>query len=222
MRRSCWRFLGNAYPWLVAATMLVLPMGQPTANPYSQVFLGFRALAVKLLIFVIMAALLAWAIGGTLWPRTTIRQIGDAVEAGGQRFVVVYQARTDGQGTFGLATIDADEKLLEVQPDVREVTPIWKEALPVVAGKGSSASVACGFVMGDQWFVRVFPVADGQKAISHEVIDQLEAARQLARFSIGLKIQDLATQQAARQLVLDAGAGSSPSGTSAAASSGPN
>ena len=86
MRRSCWRFSGNAYPRLVAATMLVLPMGQPTANPYSQVFLGFRALAVKLLIFVIMAALLAWAIGGTLWPRTTIRQIGDGVEVGGKKY----------------------------------------------------------------------------------------------------------------------------------------
>ena len=159
MRRSCWRFLGNAYPWLVAPTMLVLPMGQPTANPYSQVFLGFRALAVKLLIFVIMAALLAWAIGGTLWPRTTIRQIGDAVEVGGSRFAMVYQARTDGQGTFGLATFDENQNLLEVQPDVRETTPIWREALPVVAGKNPSASMACGFVMDDQWFVRVFPVA---------------------------------------------------------------
>ena len=202
--------------------MLVLPMGQPTANPYSQVFLGFRALAVKLLIFVIMAALLAWAIGGTLWPRTTIRQIGDAVEVGGSRFAMVYQARTDGQGTFGLATFDENQNLLEVQPDVRETTPIWREALPVVAGKNPSAGMACGFVMGDQWFVRVFPMAGDQKAISHRVIDQLEAARQLARFKVGLVIQDLATQESARQLVLDAGAGSSPSGTSAAASSGPN
>lgn len=34
-----------------------------------QIVLGFRSLLVKLAIFIIMAALLAWALGGTLWPR---------------------------------------------------------------------------------------------------------------------------------------------------------
>ena len=33
-----------------------------------QVALGFRSLIVRALVFFIMAALLAWALGGTLWP----------------------------------------------------------------------------------------------------------------------------------------------------------
>lgn len=34
-----------------------------------QVALGFRSLLVKAAIFVVLAALLAWVLGGTLWPR---------------------------------------------------------------------------------------------------------------------------------------------------------
>jgi hypothetical protein len=34
-----------------------------------QLALGLRSLVVKTAIFVVMAALLAWALGGTLWPR---------------------------------------------------------------------------------------------------------------------------------------------------------
>jgi len=34
-----------------------------------QVALGFRSLLFRALVFFIMAALLAWALGGTLWPR---------------------------------------------------------------------------------------------------------------------------------------------------------
>ena len=37
-----------------------------------QVALGFRSLLIKAAIFVIMAGLLAWALGGTLFPRPTI------------------------------------------------------------------------------------------------------------------------------------------------------
>lgn len=33
-----------------------------------QVALGFRSLLVRAIVFFIMAALLAWALGGTLWP----------------------------------------------------------------------------------------------------------------------------------------------------------
>ena len=34
-----------------------------------QVALGLRSLVVRIIVFVVMAALLAWALGGTLWPR---------------------------------------------------------------------------------------------------------------------------------------------------------
>ncbi|MCH2141099.1 MAG: hypothetical protein MK100_08720 [Phycisphaerales bacterium] len=34
-----------------------------------QVALGLRSLFIRIAVFVVMAALLAWALGGTLWPR---------------------------------------------------------------------------------------------------------------------------------------------------------
>jgi hypothetical protein len=37
-----------------------------------QLALGLRSLLVRLAIFVVMAALLAWALGGTLFPRPTV------------------------------------------------------------------------------------------------------------------------------------------------------
>ena len=37
-----------------------------------QLALGFRSLLIKVAIFFVMASLLAWALGGTLWPRAEI------------------------------------------------------------------------------------------------------------------------------------------------------
>ena len=37
-----------------------------------QVALGFRSLLVRAAIFFVMASLLAWALGGTLWPRAAV------------------------------------------------------------------------------------------------------------------------------------------------------
>ena len=57
-----------------------------------------------------------------------------------------------------------------------------------------------------------------------EMIDQLEAARQLARFASGLAIQDEATQRSVRQDVLDADSvkTTGAEGSSSDALSGPN
>ena len=40
--------------------------------PIVQVILGLRSLIVKAVVFFIMAALLAWALGGTLFPRPEV------------------------------------------------------------------------------------------------------------------------------------------------------
>ncbi|HRP63332.1 MAG TPA: hypothetical protein PK400_08580 [Phycisphaerales bacterium] len=46
-----------------------------------QLALGFRSLIIKLVIFVIMAALLAWALGGTLFPRPHVANLLGGVPA---------------------------------------------------------------------------------------------------------------------------------------------
>jgi hypothetical protein len=55
-----------------------------------QVVLGFRSLLIKAAIFFVMAGLLAWALGGTLFPQPTIVNLPGAgevywrVSSGGQ------------------------------------------------------------------------------------------------------------------------------------------
>lgn len=49
-----------------------------------QLFLGFRSLLLKSAVFVVMAALLAWALGGTLFPRPTRVQLHAATYQGVQ------------------------------------------------------------------------------------------------------------------------------------------
>ena len=48
-----------------------------------QVALGFRSLLFKIAIFVVMASLLAWALGGTLFPRPVTAIQTPTVQAGG-------------------------------------------------------------------------------------------------------------------------------------------
>jgi hypothetical protein len=51
-----------------------------------QVALGLRSLGVRVVVFVIMAALLAWALGGTLWPRPVSAIQRPVINAGGMQW----------------------------------------------------------------------------------------------------------------------------------------
>ena len=172
-----------------------------------QVVLGLRSLLVKIAIFVTMAALLAWALGGTLWPRTSIRKIGTPVVCNGVPVVLVHQVR-EPRATYGIARIGAEGEIVERTPKVEEMTPAWRDAMTVVASP-DGASAAFAFQVADRWTVGVIESpADlaGGGLLDVEVIDRLEAARQLARFAAGLPLQDEASQRAARETVLEAGA----------------
>ena len=50
-----------------------------------QVALGFRSLLIKLGVFFLLAMMLAWSLGGTLWPRAEIVDI-DGVMFDGQQW----------------------------------------------------------------------------------------------------------------------------------------
>ncbi len=58
-----------------------------------QLALGFRSLLVKALVFVVMAGLLAWALGGTLFPRPTVVRLPSA---NGMRWQVAIGGDIDG------------------------------------------------------------------------------------------------------------------------------
>ncbi len=49
-----------------------------------QFALGIRSLLIKGAVFFVMAALLAWTLGGALWPRTPQVAVGPVTFAGGQ------------------------------------------------------------------------------------------------------------------------------------------
>ena len=170
-----------------------------------QVVLGLRSLLVKIAVFVVMAALLAWALGGTLWPRTSIRAIGDPVACQDVSMVLVHQVR-EPRATYGIARVE-NGQIVERTPKVEEMTPAWRDAMTFVAAPdGESAAFA--FEVGDQWRLGIVEAprelsAGGWRSVA--VIDRLEAARQLARFAAGLPVQDEETQRSVRTAVLDAG-----------------
>lgn len=163
-------------------------MGTPSANPYAQLFLGFRSLAVKILIFVIMAALLAWALGGTLWPRSQVRMVGDAISTSQGQYALTVKTGEGTHGTFALAKVDDGRLKIETP---LQGQPLWHFALPPVA---FGTDFAIAYRSHTNWRIYIH----GEKR-TVAVEDQAEAAEWLKTFAAGTS-----------------------SGTSSAASAGPN
>jgi hypothetical protein len=51
-----------------------------------QVALGLRSLVIRIVVFVVMAALLAWTLGGTLWPRPVSAMQRPVINVGGSQW----------------------------------------------------------------------------------------------------------------------------------------
>ena len=94
-------------------------MSQPNASPMGQIVLGFRSLAVKVAVFVALAALLAWILGGTLWPRSVVRLVGEPVGS----YQLVAISTEAPRASFGLATVDDKGKVTVIEP--KEGEPTW-------------------------------------------------------------------------------------------------
>lgn len=155
------------------------------ASPMGQIYLGFRSLLVKIAIFVVMAALLAWALGGTLWPRVASRVIGPPAKIGGVSWVLVDQIG-GLESTFGLARLDEQGLATEPYPEARSTAPIWDEAMPPVASpEGDRGAFAKR--SGGTWAVVVFTDAEkghrSEDVVEVVVRDRWEAARRLERFA---------------------------------------
>ncbi len=158
----------------------------------SQVVLGLRSLAIRLAIFVVMAALLAWALGGTLFPKPRVVDLEhEGVLVGSTTY-------------FWRLTIDAHD----------EAVPQWQ----FVAKSGKSARLvnesrwieAAGPVLcdtgiyyagrsGDHWIL--CNVEDASAAVS--LPDRLAVEQQFARLQSGLPVQDAKTIMDQRLSVLD-------------------
>ena len=163
----------------------------PNSGPMGQIYLGFRSLLVKIAIFVVMAALLAWALGGTLWPKTEVKIVGRPVDIDGQTHALVYQiGGSHDRGTFGLARIDDGGGLVDIRPKAEWKNPTWIDAMaPVVSPDAWRGAIAYQDV-DSTWRVVVLggeSPADSEidglaRLDAGEVEDRWAAARALETF----------------------------------------
>jgi hypothetical protein len=175
-----------------------------------QFTLGIRSLLIKATIFVIMAALLAWALGGTLWPRPARVELPAGIFLGDElawklsvhdgirltpfpersvRWELAYRGKSDRkwhvmEGLEGLEWID-------VSGPVRFEDKLYVGARQIEP-EGS----------GNRWEIVV--VDEDHHIVGRSPMpDRLAVEQQLARLRAGLPLQDAETIQRQRDAVLD-------------------
>jgi len=163
-----------------------------------QVALGFRSLLIKLAIFVIMAALLAWALGGTLWPRAEVAEL-DPVSFDGREWYwrLSVGGRKAGEMRWTMMVRDAggEPRPWEERTWVEVAGPVATEEMLCYAGRAS-------FNPAEPW--RLAQVEKAATSSSHIVMpDRLAVERQLERLKAGLPLEDIEHIRQQRELVLD-------------------
>lgn len=178
----------------------------------SQVLLGFRNLALRLAVFVALAALLVWFLGGSLLPKPTRilqrdAEVGRAGEGLGRVRLV--------QVIHPIESLPSERQTWHIETNANgewspcEQQPLWIEVseLRVVRdqtgfGVAWFAARAAG---GSSWAVYSIGGYEACPKLQATVPDRLEAERQLARVTAGLAVQPADASAAARDSVLRAG-----------------
>ena len=200
---------------------LTAPSGRTyTRVPVSQVLLGFRNLSVRIAIFVALAALLVWFLGGSLFPRAE-GIVRGAVEVGraGEGLATVRLVEI----VHPIASLPSERVtwMLEIaEPRLvgSRFEPCSDVPLLVDAGSLTSVSDPTGFrtayfvgrkagadPCSDCWCVFAIGGYERSPREVHAYPDRLEAERQIARIAMGLPAQDPAAAAAAREAMLRAG-----------------
>lgn len=167
-----------------------------------QLALGFRSLFIRIAVFVTMAALLAWTLGGTLFPRAEVAD-GPAVGWHGAAWRLRLSLGGESRGLVRW-------QLVRQEGDRRpEPWPLagferWVEASGPVA-LDDRLAVAFRDDGATEWTLAL--IKDGGFD-TVALPDRLEAERQLARLRAGLPVQTRAEALADRERVLGAGGGS--------------
>lgn len=163
-----------------------------------QFALGIRSLVVKSAVFVIMAALLAWALGGTLFPRPQVADfIAQSVRYEGDTWYwrVLVGGKNRGEVRWHLMREGADGKV-RAHDESRFIEvegPVLGEDGLYYAGRDRESRRAWVMVRVD---------GNGQ-TYTWPIPDRLAAIQQMARVEQGLPLQDEATITRQRHRVLD-------------------
>jgi hypothetical protein len=173
-----------------------------------QFALGIRSLLIKAAVFVALAALLAWVLGGTLFPRPSRAEVL-ALAANGYEWywrVSVYGDRAleaampEEHIQWELLWKERNSAKLHVLEDrtwYEVAGPILRENRLYFGGR--PADVASS---RSQWMIAC--VDDQRKVVERwPMPDRLAVEQQLARLEAGFALQDVKAILAQRELVLD-------------------
>lgn len=181
----------------------------------SQVLLGVRNLSVRIAIFVVLAAILVWFLGGSLFPRAD-RIVRGTVEIGraGEGLAEMRLVEV----VHPASTLPSERVTFDVEVTGGAVLKSFDRCttLPTIVEAGSLVSVAdpsafrtAYFVArkadGETWTLFALGGYESCPREIHTYADRLEAERQLARVVAGLEPQAPAAAAAARDAMLRVG-----------------
>lgn len=162
-----------------------------------QLALGFRSLIIKAAVFVVLASLLAWALGGTLWPRPQVAQMQSVhfagsewnwqLAVGGARNAPSWVRWTMMRSTGNHQAVAFDDR-------------VWKEAAGPIA-TDSALYYAGRMSDNDGWWLIV--VNESGNQVSIEMLDRLAIEQQFERLKAGLPLQSFEVIAQQRGHVLD-------------------
>jgi len=178
----------------------------------SQVLLGFRNLALRIAVFVALAALLVWFLGGNLLPKPTRilqkdSEVGRAGEGlGSVRLVQVIHP---------LESLPSERQTWHIETNANgdwspcEQQPVWIEVSEMRVIRDDSGFGVAWFAAraagGTAWTVYSIGGYEACPKTQGTFPDRLEAERQLSRVKAGLALQQAGMAAAARDAVLRAG-----------------
>lgn len=160
-----------------------------------QVFLGFRSLLIKLAVFVVMAALLAWALGGTLFPRPEVARLEPVSFAGQSWFwQVSVGGKNEGEIRWQLMRHVGRE-----DPEPLKTSGNWIDHARLVPANDSLY-----FGGRDEMHGWQLGRINARGEIELQAMpDRLAVEVQLARVAHGLPVQDTHTIRTQRELILN-------------------
>ena len=169
-----------------------------------QLALGFRSLLIKAAIFFVMAALLAWALGGTLWPtlfpRAEVVNL-DAVSFDGRQWYwrLAVGGRGEREPVWTLLVRDGQggSAVVDSRTWVEVAGPVASDEALYYAGRAS-------FNPAEPW--RIGRIGREQAAEEPRYLvmpDRLAVEQQLARIEAGLDMQPVEVIRRQRPGVLD-------------------
>ncbi|MCH2144240.1 MAG: hypothetical protein MK082_03725 [Phycisphaerales bacterium] len=168
-----------------------------------QVILGLRSLIVKSAIFFIMAALLAWALGGTLFPRPEVVDFGKVSFKGGDWWLRML-AGGDQPGAVRWYLMEHVGGKTFEQPHLHQAEDslVWLDAVGPVAADNV---LYVGYQTArDGWQIAVFEqIAPVSRIVP--ALDRLSVERQFARVENGLPLQERDEERALREDLIELG-----------------